>query len=356
VASAPAAPGNVWSMLAHDAQHSGVNPTETGKPPATPVWEWPSGVTNPWMHGIAVEDNRVFAASKSQFSPVMTALDASTGAVLWSQTFSTGSEQYGPPSVANGRVYWSWFNNPSSKFVCAEAVTGRVLWGTGLLADGFYGPTQAVLANDAAYVTGGVSSMGWLSTFNSDDGRLGWINPSGYLPSVQGTSVYLHWQDTFRSLDPATGNALWTTAMPVGSVPAVTATRGYGVTNRDLFAINLTTHAVVGTVASGNLNNFYTEPAVSGGNLYWISDGALQVRRESDLKLMWSFAGDGELRSRPVIANGYLYLSSLNNTYILRISTHAVAATIPVGGTPAVAAGKLFISGLDGTLRAYQLH
>ena len=135
----------------------------------------------------------------------------------------------------------------------------------------------------------------------------------------------------------------------------MTATRGYGVTNRDLFAINLSTHAVVGTVASGNLNNFYTEPSVQGGNLYWVTDGVLQVRRETDLALVWSFAGDGQLRTRPVIAGGHVYVGSLDNTYILRISTRSRVATLPGGGAVTVAAGKLFVAGLDGELRAYRL-
>jgi len=351
----PPLPGNSWAMLGGNPQHSGVNAKETGKPPATFLWSWSSGVGNPYRNGIAVEDGRVFSASYEGQSSAMNALDSATGSVLWTQSFLTGFPSYGPPSVLNGRVLFSWFNSPNSKLMCAEARTGRLLWGTSLLADGYYDPTQATLANGTAYVTGGMSSMSWLSSYNADDGRLLWINPSAYAVGVQGTTPYTHWQETFRALDPATGNAAWSTPMATGSVPTLTATRGYGVTNRDLFAIDLATHAVVGTVASGNLNNFYTEPSVFGGNLYWVSDGGLQVRRESDLKLLWSFAGDGQIRSRPVIANGYVYVSSVNNTYILRIQNKSLDSTIPVGGTPTVAAGKLFIAGFDGVLSAYQL-
>ncbi len=351
----PPAPGNSWTMLGGNPQHSGVNAKETGKPPATFLWSWSSGVGNPYRNGIAVEDGRVFSSSFDGQASGMNALDSATGAVLWTQSFLTGFPGYGAPSVVNGRVLFSWFNSPNSKLMCAEARTGRLLWGSSLLADGYYDPTQATVANGTAYVTGGMSSMSWLSSYNADDGRLLWINPSAYAVGVQGTTPYTHWQDSFRALDPATGNSAWSTPMAVGSVPTLTATRGYGVTNRDLFAIDLATHAVVGTVASGNLNNFYTEPSVFGGNLFWVSDGGLQVRRESDLRLLWSFAGDGEIRSRPVIANGYVYVSSINNTYILRIQSKSLEATIPVGGTPTVAAGKLFIAGFDGVLSAYQL-
>jgi outer membrane protein assembly factor BamB len=347
----PPAPGNSWNMLGQNAQHTGVNAKEAPRTMSALAWSWSAGSL---LTPAVVEDGRVFTASRPDRSPVLTSLDAATGAVLWSQSVEAWDTSYGHPSVINGRVYVTFVNQPDSKLMCAEASTGRILWAVSYMDGGFTGGSPTI-ANGAAYIPGGISGLNFLYSFNAIDGRQKWARPDAFAASVQGTTIYSHWKDQFQAVNSATGNAVWTTPMAVGSIPTMTATRAYGVTNRDLFAINLSTHAVVGTVASGNLNNFYTEPSVQGGNLYWVTDGVLQVRRETDLALLWSFTGDGQLRTRPVIAGGHVYVSSLDNTYILRISTRSRVATLPGGGAVTVAAGKLFVAGLDGELRAYRL-
>ncbi|MBV8878521.1 MAG: PQQ-binding-like beta-propeller repeat protein, partial [Planctomycetaceae bacterium] len=262
----------------------------------------------------------------------------------------------GAPTVLNGRVYYQTFTDTTTRAYCVEAATGTVLWGVPYFEGPYFMPPSPTVADGTVYIPSGMFGQNWLTALSERDGRQLWTNPNGFVPAMLGTTPYTHVQDNFRALDASNGNTVWSTPVQTASVPVLTSTRAYGTQNRDLFALNLSTHAVVGTVASGNLNNFYAEPAVSGGNVYWISDGALQVRRESDLKLQWSFAGDGQLRGKPVIAAGYLYLSSVSSTYILKISNHALVSTLPVGGTVTVAAGKLFVAGLDGTLYAYQLH
>ncbi|HLF92769.1 MAG TPA: PQQ-binding-like beta-propeller repeat protein [Planctomycetota bacterium] len=344
---APSTPGNGWLMLGNNPQHTGVNANETGKPPAMELWTWPGGTQS--VSPVVTEDGRVFTSNNSS----LVALDGATGAVLWTHGYN-GGYAAGPPAVQNGRVYYQYINGQTnSKLFCLIAATGRVVWGSSFYTQSSLFPAP-VIADGRAYITAYTYNF-VLDAYDADDGRQLWGNSGGYIPAVQSGTVYTHYGDQFRALEPATGNALWTTALPTASTPTLSATRGYGTTNRDLYSLNLATHALEKVIPSGNLNNYYTEPSIAGGVVYWVTDGILQARRESDLRVQWSFAGDGTIRTRPVIANGYVYVSSTQNTYILSELKGKLAATIPAGGAVSVASGRLYIAGLDGTLRAYRL-
>ncbi len=351
--ASPSPPGNAWNMAGNNPQHTGQNLLETGRPPVTPAWTWASGA--PRVNPVTVEDGRVFVSNYTPNpgeAPRMTALEAAGGAVLWTHGFIFPYAVAEPPTVLDGRVYYAYLNGSNSKLFILNASTGKAIWASSFLTQSQQYPSPTV-ADGTVHMGGGY--YGGLSSFDAQDGRFLWFDAQAYVPGCLGGVAYTHKDDLFRALDGRTGVPLWSVPVPVGSMPTVTPIRAHGITTRDLFSVDLATRTLAGTAPSQNLNNLFAEPSYDNGVLYWNTDGTLQARRESDLQLLWSFAGDGQLRGRPAIANGFLYAGGLANTYILNLASRQAVATIPIGGWPTVAAGKLFIAGFDGVLYAYRL-
>ena len=80
--------------------------------------------------------------------------------------------------------------------------------------------------------------------------------------------------------------------------------------------------------------------------------GNLIVRDAATGQFQWMFAGDNQLEITPVIANGYVYVSSMKNTYAVDIATHKQAWTVDIGGHLSIASRRLIIAS-DKTIYAF---
>lgn len=73
-------------------------------------------------------------------------------------------------------------------------------------------------------------------------------------------------------------------------------------------------------------------PAFAGCLAYFVVGGVLQAHNLSDLSLAWTFAGDGNLVTAPVVANGVVYIgSSSGNLYGVDAATGSQVWTANVG-------------------------
>src|SRR6185295_19257300 len=122
--------GDDWNMHGRNAQHTGVNGSETKKPPLTAAW---TATITPgrWLEPLAIEDGRVFVTTGFSYTDPNTAvmaLNAATGATLWSvpfgQVFSLS-----PASAFRGRVFVQLNNHSvASRLLSFDAASGRILW------------------------------------------------------------------------------------------------------------------------------------------------------------------------------------------------------------------------------------
>ena len=77
--------------------------------------------------------------------------------------------------------------------------------------------------------------------------------------------------------------------------------------------------------------------------------------------LLWSYTTGGRVNSSPAVANGVVYVGSLdNNVYALNASTGAKLWSYTTGGpiyysSPAVANGMVYVGSLDGKVYAFGL-
>lgn len=349
VSAVAAGPGNFWSTGGHDAQHTGFNAQETGKTPLTLAWSKAmSGPVKP----VAVEGGRVFASSATLpgAKSELLAMDVETGATLWTHGFY--GAQATAPAVAQGRVVYQFPMSPSGRVFGLNAATGKPEYAESYSTQWSDQP-QAVVHDGQLFNGSGYYGFEFEAR-SAEDGARFWTALNAYIPAARGQEVYTHMYGQLRSLDRNTGADLWTMPISNGSIPVLSAARLYVLRDRDLQCVDPATRTVKWTVLSGNTNNLYAEPAVNGGFAYWVSEGRLLKVRESDGAVIWTFAGGDQLRYAPAIAGNTIYVGGLTTMHILRLDGTAVG-TRAFGGPTAVAAGKVFLSGLDGTLRAYRM-
>jgi outer membrane protein assembly factor BamB len=347
------APTGAWSMLGNDAQHSGWNAQETGKPPLFPAFTvalGPGALSPP-----AVSQGRVIVSNHSSVQ----ALNVSDGSPLWS--YPLGGFSVGFPTAVGDKVYVQSCNQtPGTYLWIIDAATGTPSIAAPFSAQWeHYWPPLVV--NDTVYIDGGY--YGGLDAFNGQSGAPVFSSNAleqydEWSPAYFNGSVYTFVEGSLRAHDPLTGNVQWTTSVPwnwagwsMDTAPVFGSAYAYVISPPDLYAVNPATHAVAWT-ASGA---YHGVPATANGAVYALTGGSLIVRDAATGALLWSFVGDANLTYPPVIAAGFVYVASDNNVYAVDITSHAQVWTAPSGGWLAVASGRLLVSRQDGTLAGYLL-
>jgi hypothetical protein len=354
---------NTWGCQGFDVRHSGYNPSETGVPPLSLSWSAAlgTGALNP----VVYEAGRVFITpyAVNSGNTFLTALNASSGASLWTHNF-TSIFAIGQPTVSAGQVYLQTSNNsiaPGSNAWAIDAATGTPTWSTpiGSQWEHFWSP---IIVGTSMYSNGGY--YGGLYGRDAATGAQTFFNSSleqfaEWSPAYDSGTIYTFIQGNFRGHDPATGVIQWTATVPwsfftysMYCSPTIDGTRGYVIAPPNLYGINLSTHlvdwSVTGLAFSGTVSQ-------CGNTLLAISGGSLRAHAADTGVFQWSFVGDGALKYQPVIANGYVYVSSASNTYAVRLSDQTQVWTAAVGGWLSVAGGTLFIAQPNGVLTAYAM-
>ena len=131
-----------WPQIGYSADHLGVNPYENVLSPATVPGmdvDWMFFVEGGFTSSPAVAGGKVYASS----SNTMYAIDAATGAQLWS---ATGGALASSPAVTNGAVV----TGAGDSDVCAlDAATGAQIWS---FATGDEVASSPVVADGIVYV------------------------------------------------------------------------------------------------------------------------------------------------------------------------------------------------------------
>jgi hypothetical protein len=179
------------------------------------------------------------------------------------------------------------------------------------------------------------------------DGTVGQYD--SWSPAFFGGAVYTFVAGKFVAHDSATGNAVWSASVTwngdgtysMKTAPVFGPKLGYVISPPNVVAFDPVKRAVEWTANA----TYSGTPAVSGGNVFAISNGILNVLDETSGTIAWTFAGDTKLSYPPVIANGYVYVSSAANVYAVKLSTHASVWSAPVGGWLSIASGRLLVAG-----------
>ena len=270
-----------------------------------PRWSVSTGTSEPPTGGLALSGGRLFASLGFETAGTpMLALDAASGRVLWSLEAPTYF--YGPPNVAGGVVYATGGDN---KVGALDAATGGVRWRSYVTRTATASGPVAV-AGRLVYVAGGPDNDGVLLAKDVDNGVNRWKafpardGGRGRLlgsPSVRGGRVVVVTEDGSVLAYRAAGCAPALTCKPLwvrqlGAYSPYDPTPGLGAT----------------TVFVGGLGRLHALDAATGR------------RRWSGLV---EFTGDESAVTAPVIANGVVYATAVDNRVYAFNSAGCSAAT-----------------------------
>lgn len=302
-----------------------INPAHTGSqfdsvsPPLVQRWSRDLGgmVSYPLIVG-----GKIFVVAGQS----LYALNSANGATLW-----------GPIDVGlsrgltydSGRVFAV---NHGGLLRGFDAVTGSQVWSRQLSGQ-FTSPPTAMAG------TIYVGAVGNLYAVSAQDGTVKWNNPNAggdqSSPAVTTTGAYVSYAcGNAWALAPSTGAVIWHHTSSCfgggGRTPVFYNERVY---IRDFFlgGENLALDSGTGIPVAENPPG--TAPAFHGSTGFFLNNSpTLEARDISSGALKWSFTGDGNLRSAPIVVNGIVYIgSSGGKLYALDASTGTNVWTGTVG-------------------------
>ena len=297
-----------------------INPAHTGSqfdtvsPPLRQRWSRNLGPTSyPLIAG-----GKVFVVSGT----LLFALNGADGAVVW------GPVQLGTyPNIAydSGRV----ISINRDGFLRAFDVTnGTELWSIRLNA-AFTAPPSPV--GGTVYVNG----FDTLYAVNVQDGTIKWetkfVGGAFSSPAVTSNALYVSHTCSARALSPSTGAVIWHLASSCGGfggrTPVFYNSRVY---IRNFDSEHLALDSATGTRVA-KIETLPT-PAFHGSTGFFLNVSTLEARDVISGALKWSFTGDGNLSSAPIVVNGFVYIGSTGgNLYALDENTGTNVWTGSVG-------------------------
>jgi hypothetical protein len=354
---------SAWPTLGGNMRRSGENADELAGPPI--AGGWAIGLAPEGLSPVMVAGGRAyttFGGFNGAGGGKVVALSIVDGTTLWTHSFGDVFS-VGQVTLDGGRLYvqnGKGLGNSGASISAFDPATGGLLWSSPIGAqwENYWSPAVAA---GRVFMNGGTYSG--LYGFDINSGNQLFFNDDleqydEWSPAVHNGVVYTYVEGKLRAHDPASGQVQWTTnpgwdwaGWSMRTSPVFSDTHAFVIAPPSIHAIEVATHAIVWSISAGCKG----QPAVAGGVVYSICGGKLSARDVNDGSALWAFDGDGALSYPPIIAAGYVYVSSKNNAYAVGIDSHAQAWTAPVGGWLSVAAGRLFVARSNGTLTTYTL-
>jgi len=312
-----------------------------------------------------VGDGRLFFAL---YPGGMVTLNAGTGALLWQQK-SIGNGKYGTAALADGRVFTVAIDPSSPTFrvtlVALDAATGAVLWSAPGAFSGILkidrgriyttldpaATSDAAISNHVVAIDAATGSVAWEAT-----------EPCDSPPAIDGDRIYCVGTDKVVALDAADGTLVYAAPSPPSSAvsaPAVVDGRLFYVGAR-LYVRSTSDGAALWDADFGAFNRpvnggtwIETSPAVAYGKVFvvgskgvfafdagngatiWrvdapanfqsgtsvaVADGRVLLSGGTlldadDGRLLWSASGGRIAYSTPIVTDGHFYGGSRNHIY-----------------------------------------
>ena len=257
------------------------------------------------------------------------ALDESTGATIWSVNIP-GTYSFSNAAYDSGEVFVVNFDGLLKAF---DAATGTLLWSVSL--PGQYAFTSPPTAVNGIVFVGGAGSGGTVYAVDETNGQVLWTMPvengDHSSPAVVAGSVYVSYAcPQSYAFDAVTGEQLWHYSGQCegggGKTPVVHQGLVYV---RDAFFYQ--TNGLVLDANTGNLIGGFDcdpPPAFVGNLGLYLYSGTLTGVDLSSGQVLWSFAGDGQLSSAPVVVNQTIYIGSFSGRlYGLNMSGQEIWST-----------------------------
>lgn len=334
-------------------------------PSKPPTLAWTTYIPGGGKTGIGTTygDGKVFAGS---FKNQQLALDAKTGAVLW--TALTKGPMIFSGAYDEGRFFRG--GTDDNTMYCFNATDGEILWTYTPQTDGYFA-TRCAVAYGMVYE---LNKDGNLYAFDVETGEVVWKyqGPGTMLwpghPTVADGKVYATTGQAaqyggevgvseFSCLDAYTGRVIW--QLPIEALaPRESVAVAYG--NLYLIPGNVTT--AVDAISGSEYTTLDEVWAIGTSTIpvsswsMWRADPAHSSTAQigpSNLTLAWKFTTNGAVISSPSVADGIVYVGSQDrNIYALGAWSGKLIWNFTtknsVESSPAVENGKVYTGGDDG--------
>lgn len=281
-----------------------------------------------------VAGGRVFvttAASGGAYGTTLHALDAGTGAELWSAPLP-GTYYWSALAYDAGRIFSVTYDG---RVAARAADTGAEQWSVQLGQSSFSSPPT--VAGGMLYV-GGAGSGGTLYALDEATGAVRWsqsvANGDNSAPAYDGTRVFVSYAGPQAyGFQAASGAPAWHYDSGIEGGGGKTAV----VHGGRMYVRETPTSLVLDAGNGAKLGEFPygTAPAFAGDLGVFNEGGTLRGRDASSLAVRWSLAppSDGFV-SAPFIAGAHVYAAGGGRLYAIDRATGAVAWDCAVGDIP----------------------
>ena len=298
-----------------------------------------------WRYAIAgtagyplIADGRVFVAWSDQpgstYGQHLVALDEATGAPLWGPIALPDGNFVGLAYDA-GRVFAVDFAGLLQAF---DAATGDLDWSVQLPGQWLF--TSSPSATLGVVYVGGAGSAGTVYALDASTGALLWTqevwNGDDSSPAIADGDVFVSYVcPQVYSLDMGSGATNWHFSGPCeGGGGATPAVRDHRLYVRDWpstpsgYVFDSDTGVVLNRI------DMQTTPAIGATDGYFLQSGTLRGVRLDDLSVLWSFAGDGQLGTAPIVVDGFVFIGSETGMlYALDVATGHVRFSANTGAS-----------------------
>lgn len=288
--------------------------------PSTPTW---SVTLDGSAYYPLIAGGKVFVLTSPSVGNVanLYALDETDGHTVWGPIAITGTYGWGNYAYDHGKIFVVNFDGRLYAF---DAASGASLWNSQMPSWWFAAPITAV--NGVVHLGGSGIAYAVDEITGNILSATSYLDGSFLSPAVSGDGVYIASGCQVFKLDPITSATMWHFASGCsgggGSVPAVANGLLYV---RDLSMLtppgqvfDSATGTRVGTFVSAVI------PALSTQAGYFMSSGTLQAIDLNSHSPLWSFSGDGQLVTAPIVVNDRVIIgSSAGHVFALDAATGA---------------------------------
>lgn len=284
-----------------------------------------------------VADGKIFvltagsAAGGGSYGTQLFALNAQTGAIAWGPVAIPGTYFWSGHAYDNGKLF---VVNYDGRLRAFDAATGAPGWSVQL--PGQYAFSSAPTAVDGVVYLGGAGSGGTVYAVEQSNGNVLWTTSvaggSQSSPAVSSDGVFVSYPCQVYKLDPLSGAALWHYSGPCsgggGRTTAYSDGRLYARDPSDPVAriFDAATGVTVGTFSATTI------PALAPQTGYFMQSGTLRAIDRATQQTRWSFTGDGQLTSAPIVVDQVVFVGSATGAvYALDAATGALRWTGAAG-------------------------
>jgi outer membrane protein assembly factor BamB len=340
----PTATPNLDQSVAfqNNIRHDGNDSTSPLLPPLTAGWKKDlasDGITS-ISYPLIAQGRVIVTTNDNSGDKAVLAFDESNGNQLWSVTMPGAFGGFINAAYDGDRVF---VVNSDGLMWALDAATGAQAWSVQL--PGQYSFSAPPTAVDGLVFVGGAGSGGTLYAVDETNGNVVWTasveNGDISSPAVDSGRVFVSYacpqSYAFTTVD---GQPLWHYSGPCEGGGGATAVVHLGNVYVQEAYFDPTNGLILDEESGDSVGGFNadTTPAFSDNVGVYLQSGTLRGIDLTTGDVLWSFAGNGDLTSTPLIVNQVIYIGSNSGVlYALDLQGHQiwstqVGAPIPYSG------------------------